>query len=637
MCRQPDFLGCEPAKSTNTMTSTTANAKTETKGKSSKLFALWKEAGGAPDAYPLVSESINPKIEEDLDSLGWDFSNESYAKLATRYQAILGDFEMGEVLSEKKALFREGRLKARNVAAQTNSLLLSLCAKKLTPLYVKRLEIQYFHCVPAEKLVEFIEACKSGEPTEPPLTKELAACLLEYERLCVRQETSQGELFNEHVSKSKAPSDGQGCSDSPGEKGVEIVRWNNRSSSVEQRRNDALAAFNKPLPSPEDQFVLALSNLSSVPRGRVAMGDFTSTLPLWVSSGQERKLNESGNSCVRISDYNGKRYLLFIKSTQVTKLTKGHFSGKVSKARHRYPGKTEHAVLRTLFRMASENSNSLLAGKTPQDNHEGGLFITFTYSLLRRELAKIGRSLKIERLKEALEVLRDCSIKVLTENKDSLSTGGLIYYTDSSASPDGKCLVSFNKLITTEMVNCFFYLTSSERYRLLKGLPEVWLYENIMNYFRNATGSQFFVITLSRILQQCPIPENGQPLSEINSRSSVLRTVRRMLSLCVKAGVIDATALTEEEIRSAGVSHPMLCDGTTVCNGSVIEHITYTTDKVGRKNNKIREVAWGFRITKELVEEVIQSNTYTKRRHQQTQNLGYAEEAHPEESGTHNG
>jgi hypothetical protein len=572
-------------------------AKKPNEKTNSQLFAIWHKAGGNPEIYPKLSGNVDA-VHHLFETIGWDF--EKFPVLPERYCAILGIYGIIDALGEKKLT---GSQTDRNPAARSNRLLLSLCKKNLTPKHVKRLEIIYGHDIHDQNLMTMIEQRNAGTLTDPALIKRLD----EYEQLC------------EADSPDSAPAKESAAG------ATEL--FSKTRKTIAQRRTESLTKLAAPLRTPQEQLELMLGTMSAIEVGfshsKIPLGDFTSSLPLWVSDQNNQFRTTTPEIITRHHSYNGTDFTVDIKPIILTTYTK---TGK-KKPKLRYPGEYEHIVLMMLFKMATDQTAPMaLDISVGNGAPDVGVFIRFSITSLRNRLAKKGHGSTIAQLEMALRVLHGTNIEIFmgeSAPKTNYFGGNLLHLEEAFTTEDGLCHVRFNRLITQEYLHNYFTVIDEDILMKQAGFLERWFYTMLANQFRQADGEQVYAIHLTRLLSTSPLAasieeesdENNDPKPKTEGENWRVRKkiarIRKMFGNSIRDGVLSSKAFTKEEISNPPAN---LAGSKTICEDCILERITYGEDRLGRMT-RIVEITWGVRPSDAVTQDIYRSNIFLNRQH----------------------
>lgn len=187
-----------------------------------------------------------------------------------------------------------------------------------------------------------------------------------------------------------------------------------------------------------------------------------------------------------------------------------------------FPGVREELIERALrFMAVQENVDLCLEEKT---NEKGNRRITVTFTLysLRKQMAKDGHDFKLSQIREGLEVMRKCDLKVtgdLDQEYVGILSGPLLSISDQLTTKeldaDGKRTAFravFHPLATQSILNQDYYLMKHSRLMKLRLPLARWIANRLNAKYRQASKKGWlngdgagYRLTLRQILEESGI------------------------------------------------------------------------------------------------------------------------------------
>ena len=167
-----------------------------------------------------------------------------------------------------------------------------------------------------------------------------------------------------------------------------------------------------------------------------------------------------------------------------------------------YPSEREEIVEHALRRIFLEEGGSM---HTPGKE----TWVRFTLKQVQNELSSMGHGMTFKALKESLDIMAGCKIKV-SMNKRKAYEGSILterVFTDREEylqNGKSECAVRFNSLITNSIDTLEFRQMNYLLYMSSKRAVSRWIYKLLVNNYRNAGfDAPPFKIKATDIIQAC--------------------------------------------------------------------------------------------------------------------------------------
>lgn len=263
-----------------------------------------------------------------------------------------------------------------------------------------------------------------------------------------------------------------------------------------------------------------------------------------------------------------------------------------------FPGEREELVERAIRHIASK---SVMVNDVEEQNEYAYMRVTCTLSQIRKELISTKHSLDLSQIKEALEVMDGCKLRIsghtLTDHKGR--NGGIIsnlsfnYKNDDESGTLSYVTFLLHPLAAKAVHELAFFPLNQERIMGLRSPLARWLATKMNHSYRqahkhDATNSRGWAVTLETILNESGITR------EERMRDN-LPTVRAALGELLEAGYLSPLRDLEsiEEViygTSAGGRKPIIGACWILYPSSIFANeITVGNVEMQRKRNKTKE------------------------------------------------
>lgn len=267
-----------------------------------------------------------------------------------------------------------------------------------------------------------------------------------------------------------------------------------------------------------------------------------------------------------------------------------------------FPGIREELIEKALrFMAVQQNINLFLNQKLHQEKEYNSVAISFTLSSLRKQLSKDGHNFKLNELREGLEVMHGCDLRVEIEldDRNLIRFRGPLLELNIEVDPIGKnknknlYVGSFHQIATQAILNKEYYLMNYRRLIRLSQPLARWIANLVNERFRQASKKRWldgknggYRLTLNSVLKGSGIVIEKRLRDNVNRIRDALKELR-------EEGFLDTMKPFEENPTFQAIK--------------------------GRP--KLIDIEWLLYPSLEFSEEIIQGNIECKKRISKNQGL----------------